>query len=69
MSLALNVENTALLNKYINLPQNGSIIAEYIWIDSFGAMRSKARTLSKKITSVDQLPQWNFDGSSTGYSC
>lgn len=66
MSLALNVENTALLNKYINLPQNGSIIAEYIWIDSFGAMRSKARTLSKKITSVDQLPQWNFDGSSTG---
>ena len=66
MSLTLHVENTTLLNKYINLPQNGSIIAEYIWIDSTGAMRSKGRTLPKKITSLEQLPQWNFDGSSTG---
>jgi len=27
-------------------------------------LRAKARTLSKKVTSVDELPEWNFDGSS-----
>lgn len=27
-------------------------------------MRAKSRTLEKKVTSVDQLPGWNYDGSS-----
>jgi len=40
-------------------------IAEYIWIDAYGKLRSKARTLSDDVTN-DKLPQWNFDGSSTG---
>jgi len=31
------------LQKYTNLDQKGNIIAEYIWIDAFGATRSKAR--------------------------
>lgn len=60
------VENSAALAKYKDLPQNGRIIAEYIWIDSLGDIRSKGRTLSKKISSLDDLPEWNFDGSSTG---
>ena len=29
-------------------------------------LRSKSRTLSERPTSVDQLPHWNYDGSSTG---
>lgn len=45
-------------------PANKGIIAEYIWIDGAGDLRSKARTLSKKVTNVNQLPEWNYDGSS-----
>lgn len=29
--------------KYMRLDQKGSIMAEYIWIDAFGATRSKSR--------------------------
>lgn len=29
-------------------------------------MRSKTKTLPKKVTSIDDLPSWNYDGSSTG---
>lgn len=61
-----NLENTATLQKYLNLDQRGKILAEYIWIDGTGNIRSKGRTLSKKVVSVDDLPEWNFDGSSTG---
>jgi glutamine synthetase len=48
-----------------DLEQHGSIIAEYVWIDGSGiGLRSKARTLTKKITKVEDLPDWNYDGSS-----
>jgi glutamine synthetase len=48
-----------------DLPQFGSIIAEYVWIDGSGiTLRSKARTLTKKIEKVEDLPEWNYDGSS-----
>lgn len=46
-------------------------LAEYIWLD--GAvptryLRSKARTISfdARPSSVDEFPEWSFDGSSTG---
>eukprot|EP00252_Welwitschia_mirabilis_P019731 TRINITY_DN464_c0_g1_i1.p1 TRINITY_DN464_c0_g1~~TRINITY_DN464_c0_g1_i1.p1 ORF type:complete len:360 (-),score=72.84 TRINITY_DN464_c0_g1_i1:163-1242(-) len=43
------------------------IIAEYIWVGGSGMdLRSKARTLSKPVKSPQDLPKWNFDGSSTG---
>lgn len=35
-----NAEN---LKKFMRLPQNGQLIAEYIWIDSEGGTRSKSR--------------------------
>jgi len=60
------ISNAGNLNKYLELDQKGSIIAEYVWIDSVGGVRSKCRTLTEKVTAVDQLPTWNFDGSSTG---
>jgi len=42
------------------------VLAEYVWVDAAGNTRSKTRTLSaSKIGSVDLLPKWNFDGSST----
>ncbi len=57
--------NTATLQKYQDLPQNGKIIAEYVWVDGTGNLRSKGRTLNKKPSNVEDLPEWNFDGSST----
>lgn len=60
-----SIEKTQILQKYLELDQRGRIIAEYVWIDGTGNLRSKGRTLKKRITSIDQLPEWNFDGSST----
>lgn len=59
-------EQTAILQKYLDLPQNGKVLAEYVWIDADGGTRSKCKTLSKSPSSIDDLPEWNFDGSSTG---
>ncbi|KAF2003668.1 glutamine synthetase [Amniculicola lignicola CBS 123094] len=66
MALSTIVSNTANLQKYLDLPQGGKVIAEYVWIDGSNGLRSKSRTLSKKVTAVSELPEWNFDGSSTG---
>ncbi|ODV95581.1 hypothetical protein PACTADRAFT_42031 [Pachysolen tannophilus NRRL Y-2460] len=60
------IENTAVLSKYLDLDQRGKVIAEYVWIDASGNTRSKGKTLNKRPTSVEELPEWNFDGSSTG---
>lgn len=50
----------------MDLPQKGSFIAEYVWIDGSNGVRSKCKTLLKAPKSLDDLPEWNFDGSSTG---
>jgi len=62
-----------ILPRYLALhearKQNGDtrILAEYVWIGGSGHdLRCKTRTLPKYPDSVAELPDWNFDGSSTG---
>lgn len=77
-SFALNAElmkaqtgqsslDPAVIKKYDDLPYpEDLVLAEYVWVDAVGNTRSKTRTLpSAKVASVDMLPKWNFDGSST----
>lgn len=63
---ALWKTDKAVKNHYMELdPADGRCQAMYIWIDSYNELRCKTRTLDKVPTSYTELPQWNFDGSST----
>jgi glutamine synthetase len=42
------------------------VLVDYVWIDGYLELRSKTRILHKQISSVNDLPWWRFDGSSTG---
>jgi glutamine synthetase len=57
----------AVIARYNALPfPEDMVLAEYVWVDAVGNTRSKTRTLpAKKAESVETLPKWNFDGSST----
>lgn len=58
-----------VLNTYLSLPQGPKIQAEYVWIGGSGRpddLRSKTKTIEGPVKSIDELPVWNFDGSSTG---
>ena len=42
------------------------VCATYVWIDGSGeTMRSKVKVLETKPSKVEDLPQWNYDGSSS----
>lgn len=42
-------------------------IAEYVWYDALGQLRSKTKVIPEELDSVNpEFPEWNFDGSSTG---
>mmetsp|Transcript_20055 Transcript_20055/g.28536 ORF Transcript_20055/g.28536 Transcript_20055/m.28536 type:complete len:428 (-) Transcript_20055:164-1447(-) len=58
----------AVIDRYNSLPfPPDKILAEYVWIDAKANCRSKTRTLpASKGKTVESLPKWNFDGSSTG---
>jgi glutamine synthetase len=64
--MAESVEmDPAVLDRYMSLPVSGKVQAEYIFIDNDGDVRSKCRTVPADKATVDQLPSWNYDGSST----
>lgn len=60
--------NPAILDKYLSLPQpSDKIQCMYVWIDGTGEhLRAKTRTVSFVPEKPEDLPVWNFDGSSTG---
>jgi len=59
--------NDAALQYFLQLPQGEKIQATYIWIGGSGEdIRSKTRTLPCEVKSVEDIPPWNYDGSSTG---
>lgn len=42
-------------------------LVEYVWLGGTGwDFRSKCKVLSSPVDSVEQIPVWNYDGSSTG---
>jgi len=64
--MAEKVESdSTLLDRYMSLPVTGKVQAEYLWIDAVGEVRSKCRTVDTKKATLKDLPNWNYDGSST----
>ena len=63
-------EHLSLYNQYVNNSApwdevTNCVVAEYVWIDGSGiVMRSKCRTLTGQVNSLEDLPEWNYDGSS-----
>jgi len=62
--------NKTALAHYMSLDQGDNYQAMYVWIDGTGeGLRCKSRTLKIKgegLPKPESLPNWNFDGSSTG---
>ena len=59
--------NQSILDRYMDLDTRGMIQLNYVWIDGSGeTLRSKTRTVDWDPQTIEQLPIWNFDGSSTG---
>jgi len=56
-----------VLGRYLAKPQGERVQAMYIWIDGSGEnLRCKTKSLESEPKTIDELPEWNFDGSSTG---
>jgi glutamine synthetase len=70
---SLALKSTSSLDKgitehYMTLDQpNDKVQVMYIWIDGSGEnLRCKTRTVDFIPKTAEELPEWNFDGSSTG---
>lgn len=51
---------------YQSLNQFGKSIVEYVWIGGAGMdIRCKAKTYDFEVTTIEEVEDWNYDGSST----
>lgn len=58
--------NQNVLSKYMDLDTQGHVMVQYVWIDGTGQhLRCKTKTLDREPMTPDEVPVWNFDGSST----
>ena len=58
-------ESNPILDKYMSLDQGERVQVLYVWIDGTGeSMRCKTRTVEDEPMAPEDLPIWNFDGSS-----
>ena len=65
-SPSLGVLDTSVTDKFYALEIEDKVQAEYVWIGGGGwDMRSKCKTINFSPKSPDELPIWNYDGSST----
>ena len=65
MAVSLTQMDKSVLERYLSLPQGERVCATYVWIDGTGeGMRSKVKCLDSKPSKVEDLPEWNYDGSS-----
>lgn len=64
----MSLDRGRLLDYFLSLEDSkGSVCLEYVWIDgSKEKLRSKKRRVAEKPKSIEEIPEWNFDGSSTG---
>lgn len=70
MSSTSLVSNGTILGKYLALSQPQDMVqVMYVWIDGTGEhVRAKTKTVNRVPKNAEELPIWNFDGSSTGQS-
>jgi glutamine synthetase len=63
----IRATNKHVVDRFLSLPQDTEQIqATYIWIDGSGKnLRSKTMTINTEPSYCNDLPWWNFDGSST----